>query len=82
MYKFSRETKKNTKTGESYFVDHFEMASGERRLLPNGVVQEDVKAGHVEASMLKDKDFGAAYKAFCESFNKPVEKKEVKKHEK
>lgn len=83
MYTFSREHKTNAKTGEKFHVDHFEMKTGERNLLSNGVLNEHVKAGHVEPAMLADKDFAAAYAAFVES-QKPKVKivKGEDKHEK
>lgn len=68
MYSFRRETKINKNTGKSFHIDHFEMMNGERRMLPNGAIQEDVKAGHVEPGMLKDKAFADAYEVFCKSF--------------
>lgn len=72
MFTFKREEKTNLKTGKVFFVDHYEMRNGEKRIMPNNDVQEIVKAGQVDAAMLQDKDFREAYEAFLASFSQDM----------
>ncbi len=66
MYTFIREIFLNT-DGKRVIRDHFQMNTGEKRILSNGVIQEDIKTGHVEKGMLQDREFGKAYAEFVKT---------------